>query len=52
MTWEKASGSVAIQSGTGPILSGDQYYNADSLYWLSHIITPRAATSPWRARLQ
>ena len=51
VTWEKASGSVAIQSGFGPILSGDQYYNADSLYWLSHIIYAESGNQPLTGKI-
>ena len=51
MTWEKTSGSVAIQSGSGPIQSGDQYYNADSLYWLSHIIHAESGNQPLAGKI-
>ena len=51
VTWEKASGSVAIQSGSGPIQSGDQYYNADSLYWLSHIIHAESGNQPLAGKI-
>lgn len=51
VVWEKATGSVAIQSGTGPILSGDQYYNADSLYWLSHIINAESGNQPLEGKI-
>ncbi|WP_253290759.1 cell wall hydrolase [Pseudoflavonifractor sp. MSJ-37] len=36
--WDEATQSVCFQSGTGPIASGDRFYNADDLYWLSRII--------------
>ena len=37
-TWDAATGSVQITGGAGPIASGDSYYDADDLYWLSRII--------------
>ena len=37
-TWDTATGSVQITGGAGPIASGDSYYDADDLYWLSRII--------------
>ena len=46
MTWDSGSGAVELHSGTGPILSGDQYYNADNLYWLSHIIYAESGNQP------
>ena len=38
VTWDTATGSVQITGGAGPIASGDSYYDADDLYWLSRII--------------
>lgn len=32
------SGNAYITSGSGAIISGDEYYNEDDLFWLSHII--------------
>ena len=46
VTWDSGSGAVELHSGTGPILSGDQYYNADNLYWLSHIIYAESGNQP------
>lgn len=36
--WDENTQSVKFQSGTGPIQSGDTFYNGDDLYWLSRII--------------
>ena len=36
--WDGATSSVTITAGSGPITSGDTFYNADDLYWLSRII--------------
>ncbi|MEG1857209.1 MAG: cell wall hydrolase [Pseudoflavonifractor sp.] len=38
VSWDSGTGSVVLVSGTGPLVSGDQFYDADTLYWLSHII--------------
>ena len=38
VTWDAATYTVSITAGTGPIASGDSYYNSDDLYWLSRII--------------
>lgn len=44
-TWG-ADGSLALTTGTGGILSGDQFYNADDLYWLSRIIYSESGNQP------
>ncbi len=36
--WNAETGGINICSGNGAIVSGDAYYNAEDLYWLSHII--------------
>ena len=38
VTWDTATSTVSITAGSAPIQSGDSYYNADDLYWLSRII--------------
>lgn len=38
ISWNAATNSIALTSGSGAIVSGDEYYNSDDLYWLSHII--------------
>lgn len=39
VTWDECTKSACINKGTGIIQSGDKYYNSDSLYWLSRIIS-------------
>lgn len=36
--WNPDDSNVYITSGTGAIVSGDEFYNSDSVYWLSRII--------------
>ena len=36
--WDGVNQCAVFQSGSGPIASGDTYYNSDSVYWLSRII--------------
>lgn len=50
--WQDAAdGSIHIASGTGAIVSGDQYYNADALYWLSHIINAESGNQPLNGKI-
>lgn len=44
VSWE--SGAVYLQSGAGPILAGDMFYNEKDLYWLSHIIYAESGNQP------
>lgn len=36
--WDQENQTVIFQSGTGPIQSGETFYQGESLYWLSRII--------------
>lgn len=38
VTWDAATSIITIAAGSGPIASGDSFYNATDLYWLSRII--------------
>ncbi|MCQ2432593.1 MAG: cell wall hydrolase, partial [Clostridia bacterium] len=40
-----------VTGGAGYVLSGEQYYNADDLYWLSHIIYAEAGNQSLRGQL-
>lgn len=37
-SYDSVSQNVYLTSGSGAITSGDEYYDKDDLYWLSHII--------------
>lgn len=49
--WDTNDGNIYITSGTGAIVSGDEYYNADALYWLSHIIFAESGNQPLEGKL-
>ena len=38
ISWQNATSSFNITSGSGGILSGDKFYREDEVYWLSKII--------------
>ena len=38
ISWQNATSSFHITSGSGGILSGDKFYREDEVYWLSRII--------------
>ena len=49
--WDQASSSVVFQKGTGPIQSGDTYYNGEDLYWLSRIISAESGNQPLTGKI-
>ena len=46
ITWDVDTRSVTVSGSYDPILSGDKYYNADSVYWLSRIISSESQGEP------
>lgn len=51
VNWDAATGSVDIKSGSGAITSGDSFYNANDLYWLSHIISAESQGEPLTGKI-
>ncbi len=51
VSWDSQINGVQITSGSGAILSGDVYYNADDLYWLSHIIYAESGNQPLSGKI-
>jgi N-acetylmuramoyl-L-alanine amidase len=49
--WDANDGNTYITSGTGAIVSGDAFYNADDVYWLSHIINAESGNQPLEGKL-
>jgi len=44
--WNSASRSVTVSGKVTPILSGDKFYDADTVYWLSRIISAESRGEP------
>lgn len=49
--WDEMNSTAVLTAGEGPILSGDAYYDADTLYWLSHIINAESGNQPLRGKI-
>jgi N-acetylmuramoyl-L-alanine amidase len=49
--WDGASGIVSLKSGSGTILPEDQFYDSDSVYWLSRIINAESQTEPLAGKI-
>ena len=46
IVWNAASRSVTVTGAYAPILSGDRFYDADAVYWLSRIISAESQGEP------
>lgn len=51
VAWNAETGIVEIYRGCGAVLSADQYYRSDDLYWLSHIINAESGNQPLEGKL-
>ena len=51
VSWDGASRSVYMNSGSGYIASGDSFYNAGDLYWLSRIISSESRGEPLEGKI-
>lgn len=51
VTWDSAACAIRITSGSGPIVSGDEYYQADVVYWLSRIINAESGNQPLSGKI-
>ena len=49
--WDESTQSVHFQSGSGPIQSGESFYNSDDLYWLSRIISAESGNQPLSGKI-
>lgn len=46
LTWNSATGVVAVTRGSGALTAGDQYYDQDDLFWLSRVIYAESGNQP------
>lgn len=49
--WDGARGLVSVKSGNGTIQSGENYYDYDSVYWLSRIISAESQQEPLAGKI-
>ncbi len=47
----RTDGTLDIATGSGGITPGSAYYNADDLYWLSHIINAESGNQPLSGKI-
>lgn len=51
LSWDAATGGIAVWSGSGALVSGDEYYNQDDLFWLSRIIYVESGNQPLKGKV-
>lgn len=51
VSWDTSTQKVLVTSGSGTITSGDNYYNSDSVYWLSRIINAESSGEPIKGKI-
>lgn len=51
VSWNNAAQKATVTKGSGTILSGNQYYNSDDVYWLSRIINSESSGEPMLGKI-
>lgn len=51
VSWDATTQTVLVQRGSGTILSGDQFYDSSSVYWLSRIINAESESEPLKGKI-
>ncbi len=51
VSWDSANQTVIVSSGSGTVLSGEEYYDSASVYWLSRIINAESAGEPLKGKM-
>lgn len=51
LTWNGSTGITAVTRGSGAAKFGEQYYNADDLFWLSRVIHTESGNQPLEGKM-
>lgn len=51
LTWNGSTGITAVTRGSGAAKFGEQYYNADDLFWLSRVIYTEGGNQPLEGKM-
>ena len=51
LTWNGATGVTAVTRGSGAAQWGEQYYNANDLFWLSRVIYTESGNQPLEGKM-
>ena len=51
LSWDAASGKILVQRGSGALMSGDEFYNQDDLFWLSRVMYAEAGNQGLKGQM-
>ncbi len=51
LSWDSATDTIHIQRGSGALMSGDQFYNQESLFWLSRVIFAESGNQSLKGKM-
>lgn len=51
ISWQNSTSSFRVTKGSGGILSGDNFYRWDEVYWLSKIINAESGGEPFKGKI-
>ena len=51
VSWEASTGITRVTTGSGALMSGEQYYNQNDLFWLSRLITAESGNQPLEGQM-
>ena len=51
LTWNGSTGITAVTRGSGAAKFGEQYYNADDLFWLSRVLDTESGNQPLEGKM-
>lgn len=51
LLWDEENSVISVNTGTGGILSGDEFYNQDDLFWLSRVIFAESGNQPLEGQM-
>lgn len=49
--WDGSAETAVVIPGSGPILSGEEFYDENTLYWLSHIINAESGNQSLQGKI-
>jgi len=51
LSWDGATNTIYVVRGTGALMSGDQYYKQDDLFWLSRVIFAESGNQSMKGKM-
>jgi len=51
LSWDGATGTISVVRGSGALMSGDQYYKQDDLFWLSRVIFAESGNQSMKGKM-